>query len=226
MFCAVYGVAFAVIWFAWDYLYPVKLFVVLLHEISHGMAALATGGYVERIELVAAEGGVCFCSGSAVATASAGYLGSLLWGLAMLWAVERFPRRASWMTFFLAAVVAATTVLYLRGGVGVMVGVLSVLVLTAVGRWGGVAGNKILLYGLGITSAFYALLDIRSDVFERPNLQSDATILEEIFREQYGIGIDSLWIGAAWAAVSLCCVLALFRWAWRRAGSEAEEVAG
>ena len=45
------------LWFLWDtpVIYPLKIFVVLLHEISHGIAALATGGSIERITLDAEQ---------------------------------------------------------------------------------------------------------------------------------------------------------------------------
>jgi hypothetical protein len=41
------------LWFLWytPVIFPLKIFVVLLHEISHALAALATGGTVERIVL-------------------------------------------------------------------------------------------------------------------------------------------------------------------------------
>ena len=37
---------FAALWFLWDtsIVYPLKIFVVLLHEISHAIASVATGG--------------------------------------------------------------------------------------------------------------------------------------------------------------------------------------
>ncbi|HAA76850.1 TPA: hypothetical protein DCE37_17205, partial [Candidatus Latescibacteria bacterium] len=40
-------------------LYPIKLFVVLLHEISHGIAALLTGGEILIIEVNERIGGYC-----------------------------------------------------------------------------------------------------------------------------------------------------------------------
>ena len=42
---------FAALWFLWDtwLVTPLKLFVVLLHEISHGLMAVATGGAIEKI---------------------------------------------------------------------------------------------------------------------------------------------------------------------------------
>jgi hypothetical protein len=43
--------------------YPFRLFVVFLHEIGHGVAAVLTGGRVVSIGLSANEGGVCVTQG-------------------------------------------------------------------------------------------------------------------------------------------------------------------
>ena len=56
--------------------------------------------------------------------------------------------------------------------------------------------NRALLLGLGLTSALYAILDIKSDVLDRPQLPSDAAMLAEM------TGIPTaawgfLWIGIA-----------------------------
>lgn len=67
----------------WDsyIVYPVKLFVVLLHEISHGVAAIATGGSIVGMEISANLGGVCHILGeNPFVVMSAGYLGSMCWG--------------------------------------------------------------------------------------------------------------------------------------------------
>ena len=65
--------------------YPFRLFVVFLHEISHGLAAVATGGRIVSIGLSVDEGGVCLTRGGwPFLILNAGYLGSLLWGAGFL----------------------------------------------------------------------------------------------------------------------------------------------
>ena len=46
----------------WDtiFIYPIKLFVVALHEFSHGVAAILTGGSIVRIEIDYRIGGLCY----------------------------------------------------------------------------------------------------------------------------------------------------------------------
>ncbi len=49
----------------WDTVvaYPFRVFVVFLHEISHGLAAVLTGGRIVSIGLSIDEGGVCVTRG-------------------------------------------------------------------------------------------------------------------------------------------------------------------
>ena len=84
----------------WDtaFVYPLKIFVVLLHEISHAAVAVATGGTIERIVLDPNQGGACYCpGGSAFLTLSAGYLGSLGWGGLMVTAGQSSRISTRWV---------------------------------------------------------------------------------------------------------------------------------
>ena len=78
-----YSLFFVALWLLWDtpLVYPLKIFVVLLHETSHAAVAVATGGTIQRIELNPMQGGSCYCpGGNAFLTLSAGYLGSFACG--------------------------------------------------------------------------------------------------------------------------------------------------
>src|SRR5512134_4023867 len=80
----VLGAAFVFL-FDTPFVYPFRLFVVFLHEVSHGIAAFLTGGEVLSIGIGSNEGGVCVTRGGwPFAILNAGYLGSLLWGAAFL----------------------------------------------------------------------------------------------------------------------------------------------
>ncbi|MEJ2608521.1 MAG: M50 family metallopeptidase [Candidatus Thiodiazotropha sp.] len=61
--------------------YPFGWFETFFHELSHGMAALVTGGSVHRIELNIDGSGLCTTSGGMeFLILLAGYTGSALWG--------------------------------------------------------------------------------------------------------------------------------------------------
>lgn len=207
-----FGTFFAALWLLWNTpaVLPLKLFVVFLHEISHGIAAIATGGRIERILIDMNEGGACYCGGgSPFVTLSAGYLGSLLWGLALTW-LARFERRAHWSTAAVGAATGLITVFYVRSVFGFAFGlaVAALLLIAATrlpGRW-----NARILYALGLTSALYAILDIKSDIIDRPGLESDARMLAEL------TGVPTLVWGALWIGIALGVVYLVTRRTLRR----------
>src|SRR5690606_590097 len=177
---AAFAAYFVALWLLWEtpVVYPLKVFVVLLHEISHGLAALATGGSVHRIVLGMDEGGATYAAGgNAFVVLSAGYLGSLAWGLALLLAARARVRLAAGALGVLLLVVA---VLYVRNLFGIVFTlVFGAALLFASQRLGPVLLARMLTV-LGLTSALYAVLDIRSDVLARPYLESDARMLAEL----------------------------------------------
>ena len=77
-----------------DYLvYPIRLFVTFIHEGSHVLAALLTGGSVESLTVSPDTSGlVMFRYNSAISqliTSSAGYLGSTAFGVLLLVLIRR-----------------------------------------------------------------------------------------------------------------------------------------
>ncbi len=149
-------------------LLPIKLFVVLLHEISHGLAALATGGSLERLVLLRDEGGLAFTrGGNRFLILSAGYLGSALWGAILLrlaWATPAARRMA------LRAMAIALTVvalLYVRHAGTLAYVALAALAVFALTRWGGARLQMAALWLVGSFSCLYAVIDIATDILAR-----------------------------------------------------------
>lgn len=213
-FLAGFGAYFAALWLLWNTpaAYPLKLFVVLLHEISHGAMAVATGGEIVEIVVTADQGGMCLCpGGSRFLTLSAGYLGSLGWGALILWGAVRGGRWARITCAAIGTGVLVLSLLYVRNAFGLVFGVLfGATLLVAAWRLAN-RGNLVLLTALGLTSCLYAILDIKSDVLDRPDAPSDAAMLAEL------TGVPTVAWGVLWIAVALGVSWRLFRWAWRRA---------
>ncbi len=213
-FLAGFSLYFVALWLLWNtpVVYPLKIFVVMLHEISHGIASLATGGVIEEIVLDPREGGACYCGGgNAFVTLSAGYLGSLLWGVILLAAtgMQRVSNRL--LVFLVGLLVFVLTALYVRNGFGLLFGLAFGATLMAAGRTLGSGASRVLMTTLGLTSCLYAILDIKSDVLDRPHLRSDAAMLAEL------TGVPTMTWGVVWIAVAIIVSAFVFRRAYRAA---------
>jgi hypothetical protein len=209
-----FALFFAALWLLWDtpLVYPLKIFVVLLHEVSHAMMSVATGGSIERITLDPMQGGACYCpGGNAFLTLSAGYLGSLLWGGLMLSAARKSRVKSQWVNGLIGALVIGLTLLYVRNAFGFVFGIAFGLAMFAISKKLSDGVNRALLLTLGLTSALYAVLDIKSDILERPEARSDAAMLAEI------TGIPTAVWGILWIGIALAFSAWLFRRAYREA---------
>lgn len=204
------SVFYVALWLLWatPVVLPLKVFVVLLHEISHGLAAVASGGTIERIAVHANEGGVTWTRGGwPFLILSAGYLGSLLWGLALIELAGTRPRTARRALATLGIIILVVAALFVRNLFGFLFAALFGAALMLGSRRLGPTGVALCLLGLGLTSALYALLDIRSDIIARPHLESDAHMLMEL------TGVPTLVWGVLWGGIAVvACWYALGRW--------------
>jgi peptidase M50B-like protein len=204
---------FSILWLLWEtpIVYPLKIFVVLLHEISHGAMALATGGAIERIVLDPNQGGACLCSGNPFLTLSAGYLGSLGWGMLLTTAGTAKRINSRIVTGLVGAAVIGLTIAYVRGPFGIGFGLTFGAALVLAARKLAAIWNQRLLLTLGLTSTLYAILDIKSDILDRPNLQSDAAMLGDL------TGISTVVWGFLWIGLAILCSLWLLHRSYRKA---------
>ncbi len=173
---------FVGIMFLWNtpLMYPLKIFVVFMHEVSHGLAAIATGGSIVGLEVNPQQGGHALTQGgSRFWTLTAGYLGSLLWGgIILLFAAKtHFDKTVSVIIGICLVVITisfGTSVFtYLFGvGFGVLLIFFGVFLPERFNDW--------VLRIIGVTSCLYAILDIKSDVLDRSHLRSDAWMLSEV----------------------------------------------
>jgi hypothetical protein len=70
--------------------------------------------------------------------------------------------------------------------------------------------NRTLLTALGLTSSLYAILDIKSDILDRPHLESDARMLAELTH------VPTLIWGVLWISIALAVSWWLLARAYRR----------
>jgi hypothetical protein len=191
----------------WDTIvaYPFRIFVVFLHEISHGLAAVVTGGRIVSIGLSVNEGGVCVTrGGSRFLTLTAGYLGSLLWGaLFLLLAARR--RRAPGVVALIGLFTLVVTLLYVRTWFGFIYGLLAATAFILVASKLKAEASEVLLAAIGVMSCLYAVWDIASDVLLRSIPCSDASALAGL------TGIPAIVWGVLWIATSFWVIFTVLR---------------
>ena len=201
-----FALYFAALWYLWytPFVYPLKIFVVLLHEVSHAMALLATGGSVDYITLDPQQGGATWGSGGVrFITLSAGYLGSLMLGGMLVLGAQSPRLRSEWLLGFVGVVILVLTAIYLEGPFAVGFGVLFGLALLAGSQKLDATWSARVLSALGLTSVGYAIFDIKSDILDRPELQSDAAMLAEL------TGIPTLFWGILWIGLAIAAAAIL-----------------
>jgi len=185
--------------------YPFRLFVVFLHEISHGLAAVATGGRIVSIGLSVDEGGVCLTRGGwPFLILNAGYVGSLMWGALFLLLGGRRTRARS-VVGVIGALTLAVTLVYVRTWFGLLYGLAAAVLLLGVATRLRPAVSEFLLAALGATSCLYAIWDVASDVLLRHSGQSDAAALARL------TGVPAVLWGVAWIALSIVVLAGVLR---------------
>lgn len=190
--------------------YPLKLLVVFFHEASHALVTVATGGTVRSMAIDPQQGGqVIAVGGNRFLSLSAGYLGSLAWGM-LIYLLATGTRRQQTIMVVLGLTVAGITVAYVRNLFGLAFGCLAGCGMLAAGWWVRPAVNGFLLRLIGLTSMLYAPLDIYSDTIARSQLRSDARMLAEEFG-----GATVVW-GGLWMVISLLAVVYCLRRSLRR----------
>jgi hypothetical protein len=177
--------------------FPLKIFVVFLHELCHGLAALLTGGSVIRIELSVEEGGLCVTRGGwRFLILTAGYLGSMTLGAFLLVLGSRSHRDRA-ILGVVGGITMAVTLLWVRSTFGLLFGAAAGGVMMLVAWKLPDRVSDALLKILGVVSCLYAVRDIASDVLLRDIPGSDANALAELTM------IPAAVWGVAWVAASL-----------------------
>ena len=180
---------------------PLKLLVVLFHELSHGLAAVLTGGRIEGLTVTPDRGGLALTrGGSRIAVLTAGYLGSLVIGLA-LFAVALRSTADRLVLGALGALLLVVAALYIRDGFALFFCLAGGGLMLAGARFLPRLGADLVLRVIGLASMIYVPWDILSDTILRAGERSDARMMAE----EIG-GATVLW-GALWLIASLAAIV-------------------
>lgn len=149
----------------WDWLYPINVFVVFLHEWSHGLAALLTGGKIAEIYLDPRVAGWCrHTSQWQITVGVAGYIGSAGFGAALMF-LGAIVQNDRFIVGFLGAFMTYIAVVYVGTSFGMAfcLGFAAFLFFTAAKLSDGL--NDFILRFLGMSSCLYAVVRIKSHLF-------------------------------------------------------------
>ena len=203
-------VAAAVAFWFWDtlWVWPLKILVVMFHELGHALMAWATGGRVVEIGLSPQQGGHTLTQGGIrLLILNAGYLGSLCWGVVLL-ALARRTRTARLAAAALAGLLAVVTLVFVPWlQFGWFFSIAAAACLGLLARFAPGEMTAFALRGLGVFSVLYALWDIVVDVFGAPSdAVTDASMLAEL-----------TWIpapvwGVGWLIAGVVILVLLRRW--------------
>ncbi|KAI8820134.1 peptidase M50B-like-domain-containing protein [Fimicolochytrium jonesii] len=203
IFIAVYAAVITVLWnvpVLKQILWPFKIVTVALHEFSHALAALLTGGHIVSITLDPDEGGLTrYRGGSPYIALPAGYIGSAFWGALMIFA--GFDVLASKIVSVMLAVAMLATLWWARNWLARGVTVLFIGLVALL--WWLDSGYYLRYFVLfvGVMSCLYSLWDIIEDLVTRKVNQSDASQFAELCCGGHCLPAQA-W-GAVWFVISL-----------------------
>lgn len=187
--------------FLWDtfLVYPIKLFVVFLHESSHALVILLTGGTITEISLGFNLGGkITAEGGNDILIATSGYLGSLFFGL-LICLVAEMQKIRRYVYFFLALLLLLILLVSTPALEFILIGLITIGLLVVFGFFVKIRLVKILVKAISLVSAIYVLIDVKEDMLSQ-DFSSDAQIMAGL------IGIDQIIVSLSWLVISIVLI--------------------
>lgn len=187
------------------FLFPIKIFSIVFHEIGHGFAAIFSGGEITSISINHNLGGrTIIKGGNDLVIGIAGYITSLLTGFMIYQLSNKYNRIklfnyivSSILLIMLSSVVKDTYTLIIF---------LSIILYLFLSTF--LFNEKFLSLSskiIGVITLLYVSADIFNDTFANDSLISDGQILERI------TGISSALWGLLWLLISGFIFYLLFR---------------
>lgn len=200
-------------------LYPFRLFNTFVHELSHGLAAMVTGGAFRRFVVNPDLSGIAWSAGGIRwIVASAGYIGSALFG-GMLTVLSSRRIAARQLLFGLGLVLGILCLLFVRNLFGVVSGLLLAVALCFAGRrlqplW---ADRLLLLLAVQMMlNGFDSLLDLLLLSSATSRVTTDAHIMAD------STGVPALIWAALWLVVAVAILYSSLRFAYLRPPAQEE----
>ncbi|MCS6806998.1 MAG: M50 family metallopeptidase [Acidobacteriota bacterium] len=189
--------------------YPLRIFVTFMHETAHALAALATGGAVERIEIASNGSGLTYTRGGwSLLIASAGYVGTMLYG-GLLLMLSKQAKHARLALVGTSLLVGLVTLFWVKpilsfgfsAGVALTIGLAATLYLATA------RVTHFLVSFLGVQSCLNSLFDLKTLFLlsAHTNVPTDAMTLEQMTM------IPAILWALAWVGISLLILFLALR---------------
>lgn len=192
--------------------YPFRLFGTFVHELSHGLAALATGGHFERFTVSPDLSGLAWSSGGIrFVIASAGYVGSAVFGGVLILLAAR-GLAARTLLVALGVLFGLTCLLFVRNLFGIATGLAIAAALVVAGRRLRPPWSDVLLLVL----ALQLVLDGFNSLFTVLRLSTATTVQTDALSMAQATGVPAVVWAVLWTVLSLAMLFVTLRLAYRR----------
>lgn len=192
--------------------YPFRLFGTFVHELGHGLAALATGGHFERFTVSPDLSGLAWSSGGIrFVIASAGYVGSAVFGGVLILLAARGLSARTLLTA-LGVLLGLLCLLFVRNLFGIATGLAIAAALVVAGRRLRSPWSDVLLLVL----ALQLVLDGFNSLFTVLRLSTATNVQTDALSMAQATGVPAVVWAAVWTVLSLAMLLVTLRLAYRR----------
>lgn len=185
--------------FFWNsiFLFPIKLFVVLLHELSHGIATIITGGKILELNIDSSLSGKCITQDdNQLLIASFGYPGSFIFGSLIFYSTYN-KNIKTFLILFISIIIFLFAVNTIKDQYYSFISILFGFILLVITKYLPDFISNLILRLIGLISCLYVIYDIKEDVFNNKNFLSDAALISELS------GLPSTLWGFIWIFISL-----------------------
>lgn len=194
--------------------YPFWLFNTFVHELSHGLAAVMSGGEFDSFYIHPGRGGQALIrGGSLLLVASAGYLGSALFGAALLFLITSALADRT-LLVLLGGALLVLSLVFVRNLFGFIAGLLLAAAMIAAGMYLPERAVTWLLTFLAVQTALSALDSVV--ILMRISLHGGRTPLpSDAQRMAEYTGIPALVWSLLWCLISLGLIVVAVTLAYR-----------